>query len=146
MISRKRTGFSLLVLVLVSMFIVSAVSAATTVAISPVQDEYVRGDTLTIQTTGVTDGEDFYIQFKRSSTVLWVDQDVVSGTTLDYVLKVPSTWYGGTYTVNVKASDSGSTSTTFSLNAPSPPSGGGTTPPPVAWCCSTKWRNHTPMS
>jgi hypothetical protein len=114
--------FTLLSIVISSFPVVYAGIAATTSASS-----YDVGQTMTIQISqGTYDGE-VMIQIDLGSTKVWADQRTLNSLgVLNYLLKIPSNWADGTYTVYVKDLTSGTqASTTFKIPIPSNGGGGG---------------------
>jgi uncharacterized cupredoxin-like copper-binding protein len=113
----------------ITLSMLPAANAVGITFVSPTGETYERGDTLVIEAISYALDADAFLQIKRSSTVVWVDQ-VVGGFSANFVytMVIPSDWSGGTYTIHVKG-DTGSTgSTTFYLSVPSA-GGGGYTPP-----------------
>ena len=114
--------FTLLSIVISTFPVVYAGIAVTTSASS-----YDVGQTMTIQISqGTYDGE-VMIQINLGSTKVWADQRTLNSLgVLNYLLKIPSNWADGTYTVYVKDVTSGTpASKTFKIPIPSPPPSGG---------------------
>jgi len=123
----KNKIIGLLVSLLLTSFITpSALALPSALSVSlPYGTTYYRGDSLRVMYTSYAADTFVYIQIQKGSTVLWADQHPYIGANTCFDFKVPNTWYGGTYTVWIKGDISGSSSLTFILSAPQPPSGGG---------------------